>query len=279
MPKQGQSPKHVKPSINLCPGPKIHAFKHQSSPIEWLERIDTGREDHSGAEGVVFKVKIKSQLYALKVFDFFDPSKDRYFWGPLLSESFPLEKIVYYTDPFYAECRAYGRIHEAQRKRKIGSTIVVPCHGYLFLGDRDRRQLKKKGIIFNSKIIDKDLRKAIGQDTPLRAIVKELAPEESGIGKAGLTKVLMDIRSLNSIKIYNRDIRAENFRGRRLVDFGRAWTEPHCILNALDDAEARDTKLEDLVMFDEMIEDEGVGTKLRAMPNMLYCEKLRSFAS
>jgi hypothetical protein len=59
------SPKELPP----CDGPKLHAFAGQNSPIEWLERLDKNREDVSGysSEGYVFKVKIDSQLYALKV--------------------------------------------------------------------------------------------------------------------------------------------------------------------------------------------------------------------
>lgn len=50
-----------------CDGPKLHAFKHKEASIEWLERLDGDRESQSGAEGCVFKVKIDSQFYALKV--------------------------------------------------------------------------------------------------------------------------------------------------------------------------------------------------------------------
>ena len=52
-----------------CPGPKLQAFPYRNSPIEWLERIDAERKDLSGSgtEGYVFKVKINTQLYALKV--------------------------------------------------------------------------------------------------------------------------------------------------------------------------------------------------------------------
>jgi hypothetical protein len=52
-----------------CPGPKLHAFARRNSQIEWLERLDKDREELSGSsiEGYVFKVKIDSQLYALKV--------------------------------------------------------------------------------------------------------------------------------------------------------------------------------------------------------------------
>ena len=50
-----------------CAGPKLHAFGGQKAPIEWLERLDGDRGSQSGAEGCVFKVRIDSRLYALKV--------------------------------------------------------------------------------------------------------------------------------------------------------------------------------------------------------------------
>jgi hypothetical protein len=50
-----------------CDGPKLHAFKQQDAPIEWLERLDGERASQSGAQACVFKVRIESQLYALKV--------------------------------------------------------------------------------------------------------------------------------------------------------------------------------------------------------------------
>lgn len=50
-----------------CAGPKLHAFEDQKSSIEWLERLDGDRRSQSGAEGCVFKVRIDSRLYALKV--------------------------------------------------------------------------------------------------------------------------------------------------------------------------------------------------------------------
>lgn len=50
-----------------CPGPKLHAFKYRNAPIEWFERLDENRTNHSGIEASVFRVRIKSQDYALKV--------------------------------------------------------------------------------------------------------------------------------------------------------------------------------------------------------------------
>jgi hypothetical protein len=41
---------------------------HTPAPaIEWLERLDEDRAGQSKGEGCVFKVRIESQLYALKV--------------------------------------------------------------------------------------------------------------------------------------------------------------------------------------------------------------------
>lgn len=55
-----------------CKGPRLHVFPEHSSPIEWLGRIDGEDENikgfsDSGKQGYVFKVRIDSQLYALKV--------------------------------------------------------------------------------------------------------------------------------------------------------------------------------------------------------------------
>jgi hypothetical protein len=78
------------------------------------------------------------------------------------------------------------------------------------------------------------------------------------------------------LEIYNRDIRRENFREGKLVDFGSAWTEPHCFMHSADTKEPGETRLMDLVMFDEMVDLEGIKTKIKAMQNWGYCKKLRS---
>ena len=54
-----------------CEGPKLQAYAGRTDQIEWLERLDEYRDDSSsnsaGSEGYVFKVRIDSKLYALKV--------------------------------------------------------------------------------------------------------------------------------------------------------------------------------------------------------------------
>lgn len=67
--RKNQSARPISEASELppCPGPKLKAFKHQKAPIEWLERLDENRTEHSGIEASVFRVRIRSQEYAVKV--------------------------------------------------------------------------------------------------------------------------------------------------------------------------------------------------------------------
>lgn len=104
----------------------------------------------------------------------------------------------------------------------------------------------------------------------MRAIVKDLALPDLGVNASSLLGILRDIRWLKKLYINNRDIRVKNFMNSQLMDFGSAMTELHCILNAFDKnnkKEAIDARLEDLIMFDDMVTEEGIKTEIRAMPN------------
>jgi hypothetical protein len=70
-----------------------------------------------------------------------------------------------------------------------------------------------------------------------------------------MRRILGKLVSMNKAGIYNMDIRIDNFRDGRLVDFGSSWTEPHALLDSLSYEAATESKLADRVMFDQMIED------------------------
>lgn len=193
----------------------------------------------------------------------------------MLQEDIPLEEILYYTDPFFNECRAYGRIQEARTNEGVKAALAVKCHGYLYLSREDESILTDLGVDLGTDVLDNSLRKALGRGGRVRAIVKEMAPEESGCTTGTLTKVLRRIRALNKLDIFNRDIRLDNIRGGLLVDFGSSWTKPHIIFDALGEVDKRSSLLQDLVDFDEMVAEEEFKTKLKALPNMEYREKLR----
>ncbi|KAK8016218.1 hypothetical protein PG993_014407 [Apiospora rasikravindrae] len=270
-----KSRKVVNNPLPRCEGPKLHAFECKNTSIAWGRRLDEDRGDSSTTQSAVFEVTIESRVYALKVFKFYDPYSDAYYWGPLLRDDIPLEEILCYTDPFFAECRAYGRIHEARDKSGSKETLAIECHGYLYLSKDDETFLTELGVDLGIDILDDSLRKALGRGGRVRAIVKDMAPETSGVATRSLTKVLRKVRALNQLDIFNRDIRLENFRGGLLVDFGSSWTKPHIVLDALGAVDKRDSLLEDLVMFDDMIAEENIKTRLKALPNLEYREKLR----
>ncbi|KAI0502892.1 hypothetical protein F5B22DRAFT_43309 [Xylaria bambusicola] len=91
--------------LSLCDGPKLGAFQYRDDPIEWLDSTgDRPEAVNSSRQGYVFKVKIRSEIYASKVFKFFDPSTYRFYLGPTknpVSE----DELASHTDPFHAECR------------------------------------------------------------------------------------------------------------------------------------------------------------------------------
>ncbi|KAI1159542.1 kinetochore Sim4 complex subunit FTA2-domain-containing protein [Nemania serpens] len=171
---------------------------------------------------------------------------------------------MFYTDPFFAECRAYGRIKEARITRGIKEKLAVRCHGYLFLTKRDVRQLERDGVDLGSGSISKELRPPLFDTTLVRAIVKDFESRPSGLNSRNVRQALRRLRRLNEIQVYNRDIRGENFRGGYLVDFGTSQTEPHCLFDALEKDEAETKKDEDMIMFDEAVIEEKVKTTARA---------------
>ncbi|KAI0973682.1 kinetochore Sim4 complex subunit FTA2-domain-containing protein [Xylaria arbuscula] len=242
------------PALPPCPGPRLAAFQHQNAQIRWIKRLDIDRNSESTTQGCVYQVEIKSKIYALKVFKFFDPATIRWYWESELENSVPMNEIIFYTDPFFAECRAYGRIKEAQTIKGFREKLAVPCHGYLFLTKRDEMWLRRDGISFGSRSISEEYRPPHLDTNLIRAIVKDFDPRPSGLNSRNVRQALHRLRRLNDIQVYNGDIRGDNFKGGYLVDFGTSQTEPHS------------KKLEDMVMFDDAVLEDNVKTTVKALP-------------
>ncbi|KAH6969280.1 kinetochore Sim4 complex subunit FTA2-domain-containing protein [Fusarium avenaceum] len=242
-----------------CEGPKLNIFEHHKSKIQWLERLDDKDENVCSSEGYVFRARIRGREYAVKVFKFFDPMSTEYFWGPMLGEDTPLDTAAYYTDPFYAECRAYGRIRHA--KEKGLKAVAVPCHGFLFLRPQEQQALEKQDIDLGLDEIDSDYQRSTLGGLKARAIVKDIASANTGVSSTSVRRILKRVVSMNMAGIYNMDIRIDNFRDGKLVDFGSSWTEPHVLLNSLNPEAALESKIADRVMFEQMVEEEEIETK------------------
>ncbi|PCD21389.1 hypothetical protein AU210_016354 [Fusarium oxysporum f. sp. radicis-cucumerinum] len=207
-------------------------------------------------------------------FKFFDPTGDDHCWGPALGEDTPLATASYYTDPFYAECRAYGRIRAAKGTQL--KAIAVPCHGYLFLRRKDKEELERHGIDFGHVNLAYQ-RSTIG-GLRVRAIVKDIGSSNSGVTSTTARRILGRVVSMNKEGIYNMDIRIDNFRDGKLVDFGSSWTEPHALLDFCPPHAALERKMADRVMFEQMAEDEEIKTrgKLGMTVKALHDMTLRS---
>ncbi|KAI1318982.1 kinetochore Sim4 complex subunit FTA2-domain-containing protein [Xylariaceae sp. FL0255] len=254
-------------------GPSICEFKHSDATIEWVKRLDDS--DREDTEAFVYQVRIASQNYALKVFKFSSPKSNSFYWGTKLQKTLPLKEAIFYTDSFYAECRAYGRIEDGRvdrdsRSSRIRRETAVKCHGYLLLNDDHKQWLLDQGHDLEEEVLDEDVRQALEGETRVRAIVKHLDTRPHRLHAGNIARAWTSVQTLNrSLKIYNMDIKADNFIGFRLVDFGSSWTEPHAILSYLDKAHkstAKDWRSRDTQNFEDMIEEEEISTRLRVVP-------------
>ena len=173
-----------------------------------------------------------------------------------------MHDVVSCMDPFFSECRAYGAILNERRQRNVKMNIALPCYGYIELKDEDERALKEKG--FDIRNYDQP---TAGSEpkTTLKAIVKKLADPERGITTKRPNEILKGVKALNRIKVYNRDLRLDNFLNAQIVDFGSAWTEPHVIMEAADEEELEDFRKEDLGLYDQMVEGKEFNTTTRAL--------------
>ncbi|RYP58377.1 hypothetical protein DL770_010443 [Monosporascus sp. CRB-9-2] len=191
--------KHLPP----CDGPKLHAFKHRNASIKWLELLSTPPDARSECQGFIFKVEIKSKTYALKVF--FPPSTDRPILGPIRGRLVTDEDLAFHTDPFYAECRAYGQIRRAYGGRLPKKPYVADCYGFLALNDKDEKHLSDQGIDLWDGISSNDEYRAMAEGSPARALVKQYVERDTVFDGKTMERIRKGIHFMNSKGILIRD--------------------------------------------------------------------------
>lgn len=84
-----------------------------------------------------------------------------------------------------------------------------------------------------------------------------------------------DLRRINKMGIYNRDIKESNYKGGLLIDFSSAMTMPHYIFQTRPQWQVDRIKRLDLLDFDEMVKVSNIKTWERATRNREYLQKLR----
>ena len=259
-----------------CQGPKLRPFPHSSAPIEFLRLISANNTETtpSGGHSHVFEVSIHSQLYALKIFKFFDDTSAYSALHLDERDLIPRSIVNDHMDPFYNECRAYGRLIQ----KKVNGKVAARCYGYLTLSAVIEAKLKKKfGVVVWDRP-RKDYTKPVSKRQPFRAIVKELILDDRIWTEKITKKMLKDLWRMRQIGIYPMDVHARNYKRALLIDFSVAITEPHYlfVIKPLWRVE-EDYKLQDLYDFDEMMKDEGVAKWECALGPLEYRKKLRSY--
>ncbi|KAJ2966486.1 hypothetical protein NQ176_g10130 [Zarea fungicola] len=222
-------------------------------------------------------------------FKFFNPDDDRDYWYDIVEGPNARRQFELHTDPFYAECRAYGRINEARKSGKVKQAISMPCFGFLFIDEKYLPILLESGVDLEEDcLLHEDCISTASESAtpppprtrdpskaPIRSIVKELASHSSGVNYRSIERIRQDILALNRLQVYNRDVRMDNILDGKLVDFGSAWTEPHCCMSPLNFREADHAKVGDLAMLEEIADDEGYLVSWRRFKNLEYKKKLR----
>ncbi|KAI0465749.1 kinetochore Sim4 complex subunit FTA2-domain-containing protein [Xylaria cf. heliscus] len=275
-----------------CEGPKLKAFRHFRT-IEFLQLLScdpTSPESRAG-HGYVFDVRIDKERFALKMFKFYDASEARYEITHPLRRKVTDETLTFHSDPFFAECRAYAKIHQhygylddinprrmprrgppGPRKSKK-RLPAVPCYGYITLAADYEDMLRDKFDIFDWDRSELEDSRQVTRK-PFRCLVKKLIPSQISISNP--RRMLADLKQLRKMGIFARDIFARNYKDGLLVDFSVAWTEPHWCLQVMGPYQLSVAKKSDLSLFDMMIRDEGIKTTVRATRNWEFCDKLRS---
>ncbi|XP_044721113.1 kinetochore sim4 complex subunit FTA2 domain-containing protein [Hirsutella rhossiliensis] len=144
-----------------------------NASITWKDMLDDYSEPYSGHSEImahVFKVEIESKHYALKVFMPYDISYDYhqlYTAGIRCTE----EELEWHVMPS-SECRAYGRIKQAQDRRLLPHQVAVPCHGYIRLEEKDIRKLEDEWNLDFSVEQDNALKTQTVRSMPLLKILQ-----------------------------------------------------------------------------------------------------------
>lgn len=210
-------------------------------------------------------------------FKFFNPSTQKFVLGPTRGRLLNDDELAFHTDPFFNECRAYGRIEEARAKERRVRKVAARCYGFLVLGARDEARLERDGFdLWPDDLPPGHEYRVMAEGSPVRALVKEYIEDDQDPDLRAMNWMLKNIRFLNRNKCLNRDIKRDNYRDGLLVDFGCTWTEPHCLFRLANIEEVENWKKTDRVQFDTMARKLGLGDMIHAMPNQEYRQKLRN---
>ncbi|KAI0205246.1 kinetochore Sim4 complex subunit FTA2-domain-containing protein [Astrocystis sublimbata] len=239
-----------------CEGPKLQVFPCKAEEIEWLECLygDASLFEYRSCQ--VWKVKIRSRVYALKVFNPFHPGTCRLGQSRATNAKITDATLSYHEDPFYVECRAYAKLQQACQTKRMWKH-VARCYGWIALpiekGADDGFLAQLRDLLWDQSTNEPDVRRfpyllRFTQGTPIRAILKEYVERDAAFTTAGLKRMLRGLKYMHKQEVFNLDIHRMNYRNEMLIDFEQ---------------------------FQDMVDEEGFGLEVRAMPSLERMESLR----
>ncbi|KAG8533637.1 uncharacterized protein KY384_001378 [Bacidia gigantensis] len=240
-----------------CDGPQLRPFTSRKVGIKFQNLLG-GETSGTGGHAHVFEVSIGGRTYALKVFKFYDASVDVGNMTEREQRVIPKSLVQAHMDPFYNECRAYGKLIEAN----LNGNVAVRCHGYLTLSARIEQRLDEQFGHLDWDRPDQDTNKPLSKRQPLNAVVKDLIRDDISFAAKHVAKMLRDLKKIRRLGVYQCDMAARNYRAGLLVDFSSAITEPHYLFETRALWEVNVIQSDDLLDFDQMIEDAGLCTSI-----------------
>ncbi len=175
------------------------------------------------------------------------------------------------SDPFYNECRAYGRLIES----KVKGTVAARCYGHMAVSADQEAYLRER---FGVSVWDrshKDASVPVSKRQPFCAILKDLIPDTVPLSNKLLNKMQRDLVRMRRLGVFLRDIRLRNYRGGLLVDMSIAITVLHYLFEV---GSVRNTVYllrEDMLRFQVIRDESGIQSWDRTTRNIVYCKKLR----
>ena len=186
-------------------------------------------------------------------------------------QKIPIETIRFQTDPFFNECRAYGRLIE----RDVNGKVAVRCHGHMDIPAAREEELARRFEVDAWDRPEDDSQLPVAKRQPFRAIVKDLAEVDRPLTEENLIRMRRDLLKMHRLGVYPQDVRERNYAGGLLLDFSIAITKPHWVFERKKPWWIRSMINGDMEMLQQVMVESGVKTWHRAVRNREYCMKLR----
>lgn len=133
--------------------------------------------------------------------------------------------LIQQCDPFYCECRAYGRLKETGRE-----DLAVKVHGYLLVDEEEDENAVYANLKTSDMLVDWE-RRPCDKGKPIRAIVKEYIQGSSDYTGEMVPAMMKNLEELNSLGIQMWDVKHDNYMKGIPIYFSQARTVPQFMLD------------------------------------------------